>query len=95
MLADNTVAQSSALIVRVNYIVVRRVKGGRIIGIIKPPSSALQNYLLILLYLCARLCQRPMCFYFTKYQMVATPAAEKATCIVSHGVCVTPRCMKI
>lgn len=96
MLADNSVAQSRALVVCVNYIVARRVKGGRIIGIIIPPSSALQNYLLILIYLCASLCQRPACFYFTKYQMVAaTTTAEIATRIFPHGVCVTPRCMKI
>lgn len=49
-LADNNVAQPHALVVCVNYIVARRAKGGRIIGVIIPPSSALQNYLHLLLY---------------------------------------------
>ena len=94
MPADNSVAQSRALVICINYLVVRRAKGGRIIGIIVPPSSQLQNYLLILLYLCATLCQKLACFHFTKYQMLATTTAKIATRIFPHGIGVTPRCLK-
>lgn len=94
-LADNNVAQPHALVVCVSYIVARRAKGGRIKGVIIPPSSALQNYLHLLLYRCAILCQRPACIYFTKFQTATTTITIIATRTPPRGICVAPRCVKI